>query len=60
MNRVSLALAMTLGTGYAAPEVSNIVAQQRASTHLVDISYDLDAPGLSSVLVKLEVSVDAG
>ena len=44
----------------AAPAVSNLSASQRAGTKLVDLSYDLAAPGLSGVAVSLEVSSDAG
>jgi sulfatase modifying factor 1 len=44
----------------AAPVVSNLTAAQRAGTKLVDISYDLAAPGFGSVAVTLEASSDGG
>jgi hypothetical protein len=44
----------------AAPVVSNLAAAQRAGTKLVDISYDLAAPGFGSVAVTLEASSDGG
>jgi|GEM_PF-1510700 len=44
----------------AAPVVSNLTAAQRAGTELVDISYDLEAPGFGPVTVTLEASIDGG
>jgi formylglycine-generating enzyme required for sulfatase activity len=44
----------------AAPVVSNLTASQRGGTKLVDISYDLAAPGFGSVAVTLEASSDGG
>ncbi len=44
----------------AAPVVSNLTAAQRAGTKLVDITYDLAAPGFGSVAVALEASSDGG
>jgi len=44
----------------AAPVVSNLTATQRAGTKLVDISYDLVAPGFGRVAVTLEASSDGG
>ena len=44
----------------AAPVVSNLTAAQRAGTKLVDISYDLAAPGFGSVTVSIEASSDGG
>jgi formylglycine-generating enzyme required for sulfatase activity len=44
----------------AAPAVSNLSASQREGTRLVDLSYDLAAPGMSSVPIRLEVSSDGG
>ena len=40
--------------------VSNLTAVQRAGTMLVDITYDLEAPGFGSVAVTLAVSSDDG
>ncbi len=45
---------------HADPVVSNLTASQRAGTKLVDITYDLDAPGFGSVPVTLEASSDGG
>lgn len=42
----------------AEPVVSNLTAAQRTGTKLVDITYDLDAPGFGSVPVTLQVSSD--
>jgi formylglycine-generating enzyme required for sulfatase activity len=44
---------------FAAPVVSNLVAQQRAGTMLVEIGYDL-AASFASLTVTLEISSDAG
>lgn len=44
----------------AAPVVSNLTALQRTGTHLVDINYDLAAPGFTAVKVSLEISSNAG
>ncbi len=48
------------GSAMAAPSVSNISVAQRAGTKLVDISYDLAAPGFATVAVKMEASSDGG
>lgn len=44
----------------AAPIVSNLTASQRADTKVVDISYDLVAPGFPLVAVSLQISSDGG
>jgi len=44
----------------AAPVVSNPSAAQRVGTKLVDVSYDLAAPGFPTVAVSLEISSDGG
>ncbi|MBL9158600.1 MAG: SUMF1/EgtB/PvdO family nonheme iron enzyme [Verrucomicrobiales bacterium] len=44
----------------AAPVVSNLTAAQRTGTKLVDITYDVAAPGFPTVAVSLEISSDAG
>jgi formylglycine-generating enzyme required for sulfatase activity len=44
----------------AAPVISNLSAAQRAGTKLVDVSYDLAAPGFPTVAVSLEISSDGG
>jgi hypothetical protein len=53
---LALGLAFAVGSLEAAPVVSNLTAAQRAGTKLVDISYDLAAPGFGSVAVSLEAS----
>ena len=42
------------------PVISNLRATQRPGTKLVDLSYDLSAPGFSAVVVRLQVSNDGG
>ena len=44
----------------AAPTLSNLTVVQRPGTRLVDLTYNLLAPGLTSVTVKLEISSDGG
>ncbi len=44
----------------AAPVVSNLTASQRAGTKLVDVRYDLAAPGFPLVAVSLQISSDGG
>jgi formylglycine-generating enzyme required for sulfatase activity len=44
----------------AAPLVNNITASQRPGTKLVDITYDLAAPGFGAVAVSLAISSDGG
>jgi hypothetical protein len=44
----------------ANPAVSNLTASQRTGTKLVDITYDLAAPGFGAVAVNLEASSDGG
>jgi formylglycine-generating enzyme required for sulfatase activity/murein DD-endopeptidase MepM/ murein hydrolase activator NlpD len=44
----------------AAPSITNQVAAQRPGTNLVDIVYDLAAPGFPTVAVTLEASSDGG
>ena len=44
----------------AAPVVSNLTAAQRTGTKLVDITYDVAAPGFPAVAVSLQISSDAG
>jgi formylglycine-generating enzyme len=44
----------------APPVVTNLTATQRTGTQLVDIGYDVAAPGISTVTVALEISSDAG
>jgi hypothetical protein len=57
---VTLAWGGAVASVQAAPVVSNLTAAQRAGTKLVDISYDLAAPGFGSVAVTLEASSDGG
>jgi sulfatase modifying factor 1 len=44
----------------AAPSVSNLTATQRSGTKLVDINYDVAAPGFPSLAVSLQISSDEG
>jgi len=44
----------------AAPVVSNLTASQRTGTRLVDVRYDLAAPGFPTVAVSLAISSDGG
>jgi sulfatase modifying factor 1 len=44
----------------ATPVVTNLTAAQRTGTKLVDISYDLAAPGFPTVAVALQISSDGG
>ncbi len=44
----------------AAPSLSNLTVAQRPGSRLVDLTYNLSAPGLSSVTIKLEISSDGG
>ncbi len=48
------------GRVQAAPLVTNIAAAQRSNSHLVDITYDLAAPGFTTAKVSLEISSNAG
>lgn len=43
-----------------APIVSNVSPSQRTGTKLMDITYDVSAPGATTVIVTLEVSDDGG
>jgi hypothetical protein len=60
----SLIVALMFGGAVASvqadPVVSNLTASQRTATKLVDITYDLDAPGFGAVAVTLEASSDGG
>ena len=42
------------------PVITNLTAIQRSGTKLVDLSYDLSAPGFAGVVVRLQVSSDGG
>lgn len=42
------------------PVIRNLTATQRPGTKLVDLSYDLSAPGFAGVVVRLQVSSDGG
>lgn len=44
----------------AAPSLSNLTVVQRPETRLVDLTYNLSAPGVSSLAIKLEISSDDG
>ena len=60
----SLIVALMCGGAVASvqadPVVSNLTASQRTGKKLVDITYDLDAPGFGAVAVTLEASSDGG
>ncbi len=61
--RFVLGCLLLLGIGLpaaAATVVSNLTATQRSGTALVDIGYDLQAPGYAAVTVTLEASSDGG
>lgn len=53
-------LATISGRVIAAPSVTNISAAQRPNSPLVDITYDLTAPGIGAMKVSLEISSNAG
>ena len=44
----------------AATSISNLTVNQRSGTRLVDLTYNLSAPGLTSVGIRLEISSDGG
>jgi formylglycine-generating enzyme required for sulfatase activity len=53
-------LVFSVGAAFATPTVTNLLAQQRAGTKLVDIVYDLSDPESSSLNVSVAVSADNG
>ena len=53
-------LGVLAGRASAAPAITNIAVTQRAGTKLVDVTYDLAAPGASVVTVALAISSDGG
>jgi hypothetical protein len=59
-----IAIALLLGASAVRaqdePVVSNVVAEQRPSTTLVDVTYDLETGGGLPVTVSLWLSTDAG
>jgi len=55
-----LVASWTAVQAHAAPVVSNLTAGQRAGTRLVDVGYDVAAPGFPAVFIKLEASSDGG
>jgi formylglycine-generating enzyme required for sulfatase activity len=59
---LSLAFCLTLGASLLAldPVVSNVLAQQRAGTKLVDITYDLTDPDSGTLNVTVRISKDGG
>jgi len=54
------ALLWSTGTVSAEPTIANLVPTQRAGTKLVDVTYDLAAPGASAVLITLQISSNGG
>ncbi|WP_294222891.1 hypothetical protein [Prosthecobacter sp.] len=40
--------------------MSNLTVAQRVTTRLIDINYDVQASGVGTVKIKLEVSADGG
>jgi formylglycine-generating enzyme required for sulfatase activity len=57
---IPVILAMAISAHAAAPVVSNVRAQQRAGTKLVDITYDLADPDPPQLAVTIAVSTNAG
>jgi formylglycine-generating enzyme required for sulfatase activity len=57
---VSLLLAGVPARTLAGPTVTNLTASQRTGAKLVDITYDVAAPGFPFVTVSLEISSDGG
>jgi formylglycine-generating enzyme required for sulfatase activity len=57
---IPAALAVAISAQAAAPVVSNVRAQQRAGTKLVDITYDLADPDSTQLAVTIAVSTNAG
>ena len=59
-----IAVALMLGAGVVCAQddlvVSNVVAQQRSGTYLVDVTYDLETVDSLPVTVSLWLSTDAG
>ena len=55
---MALTLLSIAAQSEAAPTISNLTVVQRTGTKLVDLSYDLAAPGMSAVPMRLEVSSD--
>ena len=53
---LALLALLLVPTTQAAPEVTNLSAAQRSGTKLVDIRYDLNGGGFSTVAVRLQVS----
>ncbi len=49
-----------LGTALGGPSITNIIPAQRVGTKLVDVTYDLSAPGATAVTVTLQISNDGG
>ncbi len=57
---LSCLLLASFDPAWAVPVVSNLTVSQRADTKLMDIAYDLDAPGSTEVTVSLAISADGG
>ncbi len=61
---LQLALCSLLFIGFspawADPVVDHVIATQRSGTQLVDITYDVAAPGFTEVTIFLEISADEG
>ena len=53
-------LIVSLPVAAAALEVTNVRAQQRAGTKLVDITYDLKTDDANPVAIRVEISADGG
>lgn len=61
LRHAGCALVLLLATAVqAAPTISNLSAEQRPGTKLVDIRYDLDGGGFATLAVRLQVSSNAG
>lgn len=60
LSSLALLALLIVPTTQAAPEVTNLSAAQRSGTKLVDIRYDLNGGGFSTVAVRLQVSSNGG
>jgi hypothetical protein len=57
---IALTLLLIAAQSEAAHTLSKLIVMQRPGTRLVDLTYNLLAPGLTSVTVELEISSDGG
>jgi formylglycine-generating enzyme required for sulfatase activity len=57
---IPVVLALAISAHAASPVVSNVRAQQRAGTKLVDVTYDLADPDSTQLAITIAVSTNAG